>query len=101
MKEIPYPRWEFVTGGCGHGHRDKKRHELHPFADDPDVYTVSIKYDRGGSRKPGAKNWVLDTPGAERFETLGEAKIFAQKWWASERILYLGDSSNDPGLAQR
>jgi hypothetical protein len=85
-KRQQYPRWEFVTGGCGYGHRDKKRHEYHPFSDDPDAYTVAIKYDRHGSRTPGAKNWVCDTPGAERFSTVKDAKAFAERW-ASERHL--------------
>ena len=76
-----YPRLEFVTGGCGHGNNLEK---AYIYCIRPDAYTVKLKYDRGASRKAGAKNWVLDTPGAERFPTREEAMAFAAKWTSEQ-----------------
>ena len=70
----------FVTGGSGHGHRDDKAYELDI---EPGIYSVQIRYDRGGSRKPGAKNWFINRPNGERFSTLDEAMDFAEKWNAA------------------
>ena len=62
------PRWEFVIGGCGHGHRSEKAYQYYV---DADRYLRDIRYDRS------ARNWVLD--GDRRFPALLEAQIFAEQ----------------------
>jgi hypothetical protein len=58
--ELTYPRWEFVTGGCGHGHRSEKSYGYYV---DSELYLYDIRYDRS------ARNWVLD--GNRRFAAGG------------------------------
>jgi hypothetical protein len=78
---MSYPRWEFVTGGCGHGHRSEKAYQYYV---DADHYLHDIRYDRS------ARNWVLD--GDRRFPALLEAQIFAEQLAAS-KISQICDTS--------
>jgi hypothetical protein len=73
LKMIGYPRWEFVTGGCGHGQWPDKACQYYI---DADRYLHEIRYDRS------ARNWLLN--GERRFPTLQEAQIFAEQLTASK-----------------
>jgi len=54
MKKPKYPRWEFVTGGCGRGHRSAK---VYLYYVAPDQYTAEVRYDPCGER--GMHHWFL------------------------------------------
>jgi hypothetical protein len=62
------PRWEFVTGDCGHGHRSEKAYQYYV---DADYYLHEIRYDRS------ARKWSLN--GERRFPSLQETQIFAEQ----------------------
>jgi hypothetical protein len=71
---VIFPRWEFVTGGCGRGHQSEKAHQYYI---DAYEYVHEVKYDRS------ARKWVLD--GERRFQTRQEAEIFAEELYKNRK----------------